>query len=68
MAKFFNYFIVSAVFITIVSLSISCKKCSTCTYDDKVLGVDSSEFCGRGNTYKNQVEQHEKNGWKCFEK
>lgn len=45
----------------------SCKKCANCTYSDAVNGKDTSDFCGRGNSYTDQLHQHEKNGWKCVE-
>lgn len=47
--------------------AFSCKRCATCTYDDPVFGQDTSDFCGSGNTYKDQLEQHEKSGWICVE-
>ena len=59
-------FVVTLLFIG-VSLNYSCKRCATCTYDDAVFGQDTSDFCGSGNTYKDRLAQHEKNGWKCVE-
>ena len=45
----------------------SCEKCATCTYDDPINGKDTSDCCGKGNTYKSCRSAHEKNGWKCVE-
>lgn len=61
-----NIFIIVIVFIGIF-LTFSCKRCATCTFDDAVFGQDTSDFCGSGNSYKDQLEQHEKNKWKCVE-
>jgi hypothetical protein len=55
------------VLFTISSLS-SCKKCSTCTtYDVDAQGDVTSEFCGKGHVYDDQLKQHKKAGWDCVE-
>lgn len=45
---------------------ISCEKCSICTKSDN---TDlSTEFCGKGKTYENQLDTYEKTGWSCTKK
>lgn len=56
-----------AIVSCVAVLAFSCKRCSTCTFNDQVFGKDTSEFCGSGNSYKDQLKQHEDNGWKCVE-
>lgn len=65
--KKFNSSIFVLAIVSVVLFLASCKRCATCAYDDPVFGQDSSDFCGSGNTYKDQLEQHEKSGWICVE-
>lgn len=61
-----NILLFAAITASVV-FAASCKRCATCTFDDPVYGTDTSDFCGKGNSYKDQMEQHEKNGWICVE-
>jgi hypothetical protein len=54
--------------IVIASITSSCQKCSTCTYNDAEKGVITSEVCNTGNAYKTAIEVHEDNGWSCSAK
>jgi len=57
-----------AVLGAVVAFS-SCEKCSTCTSTDTLTGAAiEEEFCGTGESYDNQLEQYEKNGWSCKDK
>ena len=57
--------------ISIFSMS-SCKKCSTCTTRlTSSTGSDStitSEFCGKGKVYKDELDTYNKNNWVCVDK
>ncbi len=64
-------FFINLLFFTCISGGIifisSCKKCATCTYEDKAGVQDTSDYCGKGNPYKDWLDRHEKSGWKCTE-
>ncbi|HBH05897.1 MAG TPA: hypothetical protein DDX92_04765 [Flavobacteriales bacterium] len=61
-----RYLITIAGIMAILS-STSCKKCTTCTFDDPERGKLSSEVCGKGNIYQSGIDTHEDNGWTCNE-
>lgn len=54
--------------IAIASVTSSCQKCATCTYNDAEKGVLTNEVCSSGNSYKTAIEVHEDNGWSCSAK
>lgn len=46
----------------------SCKKCSTCTFDDPVQGqLVSEDVCQKGRQYQDVLEMYDRNGWECTE-
>lgn len=62
---------ITVAVVTLISLN-SCKKCSTCTintYSSKTAADTTltSEFCGSGNVYKDELSVYEKNNWVCTE-
>lgn len=67
MKKIISFIFVFSLFFAVVSMSFSCKRCASCTFDDPAFGQDTSDFCGKGNSYKDQLDRHEKSGWKCIE-
>jgi len=62
----------AAILVSVASMN-ACKKCSTCTTteDDPIVNPDSltrtTEFCGRGRNYTDQVTIYESQNWKCTE-
>jgi hypothetical protein len=51
-----------------VSVS-SCKKCSTCTFNDPEKGtITSEDVCQKGKQYRRTLDIYEKNGWACESK
>ena len=61
--------VVSLVLATALFGLNSCKKCSTCTYEDPERGTLTSEdVCQKGKAYKHTIEQYENNGWSCKSK
>ncbi|PCJ89511.1 MAG: hypothetical protein COA57_01920 [Flavobacteriales bacterium] len=60
--------IYSAIIAGAIFSYAACKKCTTCTYTEgNGTVLTDSSFCGKGKVYKDQLEQHEKNGWICIE-
>lgn len=67
MKKLKSNIVLIAILAIGIFMTFSCKRCATCTFDDQVFGQDTSDFCGSGNSYSDQLKQHENNGWKCVE-
>ncbi|MBD79411.1 MAG: hypothetical protein CL840_10850 [Crocinitomicaceae bacterium] len=61
--------IISAfVLVSLIGMN-SCKKCSTCTFQDPVQGtLKSEDVCQKGNAYKHSMDLYKENGWVCTEK
>ena len=57
----------SLVIFSVIAIS-SCKKCASCVGTDEFTGETlTSDFCGKGNVYKDELEYHERNEWTCTE-
>ena len=56
------------VLISLASLN-SCKKCSTCTFEDPTRGTLTSEdVCQKGKAYDQAMKQYDQRGWTCVKK
>ncbi|MGB0391110.1 MAG: hypothetical protein ACPGRC_07100 [Salibacteraceae bacterium] len=51
--------------IALLSITTSCDKCATCTYNDPEKGQLTNEVCSNGHSYTTAIEVHEDNGWSC---
>tara|TARA_B110000879_G_scaffold36803_1_gene51171 strand:+ start:12861 stop:13061 length:201 start_codon:yes stop_codon:yes gene_type:complete len=50
---------------SIISFS-SCKKCSTCTFNDPEKGeLESKDVCQKGKQYNHVLDMYDRSGWTC---
>lgn len=63
----------TASIIAIAAFGIqSCEKCATCTTIEEDPNINSdtrtTEVCGRGREYTDQITIYERSNWECTEK
>ena len=51
--------------IAVLSLTTSCNKCATCTYNDPEKGTLTAEVCSNGHANTSAIEAYEENDWNC---
>lgn len=51
--------------IALFSITTSCQKCATCTFNDPEKGTITAEVCSKGEAYNSAIKVYEDTDWTC---